>query len=101
MTAGGATHVLLSFRAPTAGDGSWPLAEDDWVADHLDEDTFATYLRRTHGGRLTVGKEWEEFVTRGCSAPRHVVLRVESVDGGDELDDRTEIEFVPRRDMGD
>lgn len=80
-----ASRVLLSY-APAR----------EWVARELDADSYRGYLRRTRGGPVAPGDEWEVFAARGCSTPRDVVLRVERVEGGDELGSRTTIDYRPR-----
>lgn len=80
-----ATRVTLTY-APT----------DERVAEAIGADRYRSYLRRAHGGRVSVGDEWDEFVSCGCGTTRDVTLRVESTDGGEIVDEGTEFEFAAR-----
>lgn len=80
-----AARVTLSFE-PT----------DESTAAALDTDRYRSFLRRSHAGPVAVGDEWEEFVSRGCGSTRDVTLRVESLDGGGEIDGGTMFAFEPR-----
>jgi hypothetical protein len=92
-----ADTVVVSYRSadldPTAGDDGF--AENHIIHDRIREQPFRAYLRRVHGGPVTEGDEWSEFVNCGCGTTADVVLRVESVDGGSRLDEETVIELVP------
>ena len=66
---------------------------DDATAAALDTDRYRQYLRRAHAGPVAVGDEWTEFVSRGCGSTRDVQLRVESVDGGEEVGAGTAFAF--------
>lgn len=82
-----ATEIVVSF-APT----------DDRTAEALDAASYRSYLRRTRRGDVSVGDEWAEFVNCGCGSTRDVVLRVESVDGGESIGTETAFVFEPRFD---
>ncbi|WP_175454506.1 hypothetical protein [Halopelagius longus] len=47
---------------------------------------------------MSVGDEWEEFVSRGCGSTRDVTLRVQSTEGGEVIGEETELVFEPSRD---
>ena len=75
---------------------SHPAALSTWGRDVIDGRPFRTYLRTVHD-EVTVGDQWEEFVGVGCCGDTlDVSLRVEVVEGGDELTDSTTIEFTGR-----
>lgn len=82
-----AARVVLAFSPP-----------DERTADALDADSYRSYLRRTRSGPVSVGAEWDEFVSRGCGTTRDVTLRVRSVQGGTELGEETELAFEPSSD---
>ena len=94
-----ASRVVLSYRAVDAGDGEWELADSDWIRDRMNVDYYLQYLKRVHGGPLSVGEEFEEFVNCGCASPQDVVVRVEAVESGEELGADTDLVVVPRRDV--
>ncbi|MFC6732699.1 hypothetical protein [Haladaptatus sp. DYSN1] len=75
---------------------SVPEPVSSWVLDELQSDAYTGYLRRVHAGPVGQGTEWEEFVSRGCGLPKTVVLRVETVTGGDEVGRATTFEFTRR-----
>lgn len=81
------TTLVVSF-SPT----------DSRIAEALAAPSYRAYLRRTRRGNVTVGDEWEEFVSGGCGTTHEVSLRVESVTGGTSIDDETEFVFEPRSD---
>ncbi|MFC6825042.1 hypothetical protein [Halopelagius fulvigenes] len=83
-SSGSASRVVLSFSPP-----------DERTADALDADSYRSYLRRTRSGPASVGAEWDEFVSGGCGTTRDVTLRVESVRGGEEIGEETELVFEP------
>lgn len=103
MSDGGAERVVLSFRAPGVRaedpDAQWELADNGWVEEGLADEHFVGYLRRARAGPVAAGDEFEEFVSRGCTSPYDVVLRVERVEGGDAIGEETAFEFVARRDV--
>jgi hypothetical protein len=92
-----ADRIVLSF-APSAGEDPWSGVDTEWIVDELRGDSYRQYLRRAHGGPVTVGEEWAEFVSCGCATPQDVVLRVERVDGGTALGDTTTLTVQPRDD---
>lgn len=79
-----ASTVVLSFVPPT-----------DRAATELDAESYRSYLRRARRGPVDVSDEWEEFVSTGCGTTEEVVLRVEAIDGGTEVGEKTEFEFQP------
>ncbi|MDQ2072847.1 hypothetical protein RBH20_09900 [Haloarcula sp. H-GB4] len=93
-----ADRVVLSFAPSTADGDPWSGVDTEWIADELRGDTYQQYLRRTHGGPVAVGEEWDEFVSCGCATPQDVVLRVERVEGGTALGDATILGIHPRND---
>ena len=66
-----ADRVVLAYAPAT-----------EWVGEQLTGETYAGFLRRTRDGPAAAGDVWEEFVSRGCGAPRDVTLRVEAVRAG-------------------
>jgi len=74
---------------------SFPAVDDD-TAGALDNPSYRSYLRRAHEGPVTTGEEWAEFVNCGCGTTHDVVLRVESVAGGDAISETTALVFEPR-----
>ena len=79
---------------------SYPEDLSDWSRDQLATRWFMAYLRKTVG-RATVGREWNEFVDVGCCGSAHdVPLRIEAVEGGDEVGSGTEIEYTTREACG-
>jgi hypothetical protein len=96
----GASRVLISFRSPETGAAEsedWWIADSEWLAAQMTEDTYRRYLRWAHAGPVSVGQEWDEFVNCGCASPEDVVLRVERVDGGSAIGARTTIDIVSRK----
>ncbi|MBP1987194.1 hypothetical protein [Halolamina salifodinae] len=69
---------------------------DDRTVDAVDSERYRAYIRRAHAGPVAVGEEWAEFVSRGCGTTRDVELRVESVEGGEEIGEGTEFAFLSR-----
>jgi hypothetical protein len=94
-----ASRVVLSYRAVDADEGEWELADSDWIRDRMNVDYYLQYIKRVHGGPVAVGEEFEEFVNCGCASPQDVIVRVEAVEGGEELGADTDLEVVPRRDV--
>jgi len=95
--ASAADRVVVSYRGAAVDRDA---ADDGFAADHLvheriHERPFGTYLRRVHGGPVTEGDEWAEFVNCGCGTTTDVVLRVEAVEGGERLGEQTAIDLVP------
>jgi len=68
------------------------------VRDALDAESYRSYLRDTHRGRVEPGAEWSEFVGRGCGVTDDVTLRVEAVTGGSAVGADTTFVFEPRAD---
>lgn len=66
-----------------------------WVARELGRESYRRYLVRAHE-TAAAGDEWEEFVSRGCSTPVDVTLRVARVEGGPGLDPGTTVEITSR-----
>lgn len=79
-----ASRVILSVSPP-----------GERTAEALDTPSYRSYLRRTRAGPVTVGDEWEEFVSSGCGTTRDVTLRVLSAEGGEAIDEETELVFEP------
>ena len=96
-----ADRIVLSYRSVDvdADDTEWVLADSDWIRDGMQEESYLRYLRTVHGGPVTVGDEWEEFVNCGCASPQDVIVQVESLHGGSVLGEDTEIEIVPRKEI--
>lgn len=95
-----ADRIVLSFRSPEADsddDGSWWVADSEWLLENMNDSTYLQYLQRAHAGPVAVGEEWEEFVSCGCASPEDVILRVEEIDGDAVIGPDTSIEVVPRR----
>ena len=80
-----ATSVTLSY-APS---------DDDDIAEGIDEDSFRAYLRKAHGGSVTLGEEWAEFVNCGCGTTKDVTLQVVSLTGGQAIGADTDVEYEP------
>jgi hypothetical protein len=95
-----AERIVVSFRSPETDPDEtddWWIADSEWLQESMTEHTYRRYLRWAHAGPVTVGEEFEEFVNCGCASPEDVVLRVESVDGGDAIGSETRIDVVPRK----
>ncbi|WP_049980093.1 hypothetical protein [Halolamina rubra] len=95
-----AERLVLSFRSPEADpddDGTWWVADSDWLQENMNDSTYLQYLQRAHAGPVSVGEEWEEFVNCGCASPQDVVLRVEAIEGGSAIGFETTIELVSRK----
>jgi hypothetical protein len=94
-----ADRIRLSYRPDPSSaaslDEAWNVVDSDWIRERMIEDTYLTYLRRAHGGRVAVGDEWEEFVNCGCADPEDVIVRVEAVEGGTVFDEATTVEIEP------
>ncbi|MFB6120619.1 MAG: hypothetical protein ABEJ68_05825 [Halobacteriaceae archaeon] len=84
MSETGASRVVVEFSPA-----------NDRTAAELDSESYRSYLRRTHSGRVSVGDEWTEFVSDGCGTSHGVTLRVTSVADGDAIDDETAFIFEP------
>jgi len=93
-----ADRIVLSFAPSAADEDPWSGVDTEWIVDELRGDTYQQYLRRAHGGPVSVGEEWEEFVSCGCATPQDVLLRVERVEGGTVLGDATALIIQSRND---
>ena len=85
--------------APTAGGtvvASYPEAAGERVGEALARASYVRYLRRARAGPVAPGDRWSEFVSRGCGAPRDVVLWVGRVTGPGVVGPATTFAFVPR-----
>lgn len=75
---------------------SYPADLSDWGRRQIETPHFRAYLRKTLGS-VVRGQEVEEFVGVGCCGNSlDVPLRVESLEGGSEVDGDTEIAYVER-----
>ncbi|WP_423999551.1 hypothetical protein ACOZ4I_11255 [Haloarcula salina] len=95
MTSTVASRVTVSV-APAEGDDPWEHVDTEWLLGELRKDTYETYLKRAHDGRVAVGEEWDEFVNCGCATPQDVLLRVERVEGGDAIGEETTLTIEVR-----
>lgn len=77
-----ATTVLISYHPPT-----------ERAKEELDAESYRSYLRRAHSGPVSEHDEWDEFVSTGCGTTEEVVLRVEAIEGGEEIGEETVFEF--------
>lgn len=81
-----ATEVVVSYPADLSKRGR----------DIVEDTPFRSYLRKAHD-QATENDTWEEFVGVGCCGNAlDVPLRVESVEGGSQIDENTEFRFVVR-----
>jgi len=79
---------------------SYPADLSEWGRQVIERPAFRAYLPRVHD-RASEGDTWAEFVGVGCcGSALDVPLRVERVEGGTELGDETEIEYVEREHCG-
>ncbi|WP_435319520.1 hypothetical protein [Haloarchaeobius sp. TZWSO28] len=79
---------------------SYPADLSDWSRDQVATSHFKAWLRRTRE-TAAVGDIWEEFVDVGCCGSTFdVPLRVEEVEGGDEMGPDTDIEYTVREQCG-
>jgi len=94
-----ADRIRLSYRPDPSRtqsiDEAWNVVDSDWIRERMTEDTYLTYLRRAHGGRVAVGDEGEEFVNCGCADPEDVIVRVEAVEGGTVFGEETAVGIEP------
>jgi hypothetical protein len=75
---------------------SYPADLSLWGQDIVEDTPFRAYLRKAHDS-VAAGDRWEEFVGVGCcGSALDVPLRVESVEGGEQLGEDTEFEFAER-----
>jgi len=85
-----ATRVVLSY----------PSDLSTWGRDKLDGSPFRAYLTKTLG-RVEEGQVTEQFTGVGCCGDTlDVPLRIESVEGGDVVDESTTIEYAVREACG-
>ena len=85
-----ATKVVVSFPADLS----------KWGRDQIATRHFKAFLRTTKG-QVAGGDVWNEFLDVGCcGSTLDVPLQVESVEGGDVMGERTEIEYVEREACG-
>ena len=85
-----ATRVVLSYD-PEAIDGIPRF----WVEDELSKASFEGYISRAHD-TLSEGEAFEASVSKGCGVPVDVTLRVERLEGGSGIGEKTTVE-VRRR----
>ncbi|WP_123538062.1 hypothetical protein [Halosimplex salinum] len=79
---------------------SYPEDLSTWGRDILDGSPFRAYLTKTLG-RVEAGVVREEFTGVGCCGDTlDVPLKIESVEGGDRVDESTEIEYTVREACG-
>lgn len=78
---------------------SYPADLSEWGRWQLDERSVKSYLRRTESAEA--GAIWDLFLDVGCCGDTYdVPLRVESVEGGSEMSDSTEIVYEEREACG-
>lgn len=81
-----ATRLVLSF----------PGGLSKWGRDQIETDRYRGYLRRVFD-RPSVGDERDEFVDVGCCGDSlDLTFRVEAVEGGERVEEDTEVELVSR-----
>ncbi|WP_255150884.1 hypothetical protein [Halorarius halobius] len=79
---------------------SYPADLSEWGRGQIATRHFKAWLRRVHP-RPTPGDVWEEFLDVGCCGNTlDVPLRVERVEGGDEMGEATTIEYETRAACG-
>ena len=79
---------------------SYPSDLSTWGRDIVEGRPYRAYLRKTLG-RVEEGQVTEEFTGVGCCGNTlDVPLRIESVDGGDRVDESTAIEYTVREACG-
>ena len=79
---------------------SFPADLSLWGRQQIDTRHFKAFLRRTKG-QVAPGDVWEEFLDVGCcGSTLDVPLQVERVEGGDQMGEDTEIEYVEREACG-
>jgi hypothetical protein len=75
---------------------SYPSDLSEWGREGVEKRAFRSYLAKAHD-TASDGDVWEEFVSVGCCGDTlDVPLRVESVEGGETIDEETEFSFVER-----
>lgn len=81
-----ADRITLSYPEDLSGLGRW----------QLDERSFQAYLRRVHD-TAHVGDVWDVFLDVGCCGDSmDLGLRIEAIEGGTEIGDDTDFEYVTR-----
>ncbi len=79
---------------------SYPEDLSNWGRFQVGTRHFMAYLRKTKGN-VQAGDVWEEFLDVGCCGDTlDVPLRVESVEGGEEMGLDTEIVYEEREACG-
>ena len=79
---------------------SHPADLSSWGRRQLETPWFAAYLRKTIGDRRD-GDGWEEFLDVGCCGDTlDVPLRLERLEGGDEVGPETDIAYEEREESG-
>lgn len=79
---------------------SYPADLSEWGRGQVTTRHFRAWLRRVHP-HPEAGDVWEEFLDVGCCGNTlDVPLRVEHVEGGDEMGASTDIEYVEREACG-
>lgn len=86
-----ANRIAFSLRPPA---GEWSEETATRVRQKVEDGIFTSYLVRAHGGEISTGDEFEEFVSCGCGSPRDVLLRVEQIEGGSVLSEATDLAFT-------
>lgn len=86
-----ANRIVFSIRPPAE---EWRDETATRVRQKVEDETFMSYLVRAHGGDVSIGDEFEEFVSCGCGSPRDVLLRIEQVEGGSVLSEATDLAFI-------
>ncbi len=87
-------------RSATRVVVSYPEDLSDWGRFQVEKPSFRAFLRKTRE-TAREGDTWEEFVGVGCCGNTlDVPLRVERTDGGDRIDEETEIEYEVREACG-
>ncbi|WP_415379970.1 hypothetical protein [Halosimplex sp. TS25] len=85
-TADAATAVVISYPADLS----------TWGRDIVEGRPYRAYLQKTLGA-VEVGQVTEEFTGVGCCGDTlDVPLAIEAVEGGDRVDESTEIEYTVR-----
>lgn len=85
-----ASHIVLSY----------PADFSSWGRDIVEDTPFQSYLPKAHD-TAAEGDIWEEFVGVGCcGSALDVPIRVEDVEGGEELSEETTFEFTVRKACG-
>lgn len=86
-----ASRVVLTYDPDVIDDIS-----RFWVEDELGKGSYVGYIRRTYD-TVSEGEDFDEFVSKGCSIPMDVTLRVERLDGGTRIGEDTAVD-IRRRD---